>query len=129
MRALAPNAKVYACEVATAAPLAASLAAGEPVTVDYTPSFVDGIGGKSVLHEMWPVVRDLVDGSLVSSLEEVAAALRLMIERSRVVAEGAGAAAVAAALAGRAGGGKVVCIVSGGNIDAAKLRELLADPA
>jgi threonine dehydratase len=93
--------------------------------VPYTASFVDGIGASGVLVEMWPLASTLLAGSLVSSLAEVAAAVRLLAGRARVVAEGAGAAAVAAAVAGRAGGGKVVCIVSGGNIDLAKLALIL----
>jgi threonine dehydratase len=116
---------VYACEVATAAPLAASLAAGELTKVDYVPSFVDGIGAPEVFPEMFELTRELVDGSLVAGLDEVAAAVRLLAERARVVAEGAGATPVAAALAGKAGAGKVICVVSGGNIDASKLAEIL----
>ncbi len=125
LRAVAPKARVWACEVETAAPLAASLAAGEPREVDYTASFVDGIGGKSVLAEMWPLARELLAGSLVVSLEQVAAAVRLLAERCRVIAEGAGAAPVAAAMGGQPGAGKVVCVVSGGNIDAVKLAAIL----
>lgn len=125
VRALRPQAKVVACEVATAAPLAPSLAAGEPRTVPYQPSFVDGIGGKSVLAEMWPLAKSLLAGSQVVPLEEVAAAVRLLAERHRVIAEGAGATPVAAALAGAGAGGKVVCVVSGGNIDSGKLTAIL----
>jgi threonine dehydratase len=126
VRALRPDVSVYAAEVETAAPLAASLAAGGPQSNSpYTASFVDGIGSTSVLAEMWPLATTLLAGSLVSPLADVAAAVRLLVERARVVAEGAGAAAVAAALAGRAGGGKVVCVVSGGNIDLAKLAVIL----
>jgi threonine dehydratase len=127
-RALKPDLRIFACEVATAAPFAASLAAGSPQTIAYTPSFVDGIGGLFVLPEIWPLARRLLDGSIVSEVGEVAAAVRLLVERNRVVAEGAGAAAVAAALSGRAGvgrAGKVVCVVSGGNIDPAKLAAIL----
>ncbi len=129
LRALKPTARVYAVEVATAAPLAASLRAGEPVEIDYAPSFVDGIGGKSVLPEMWAPARRLLDGSLVVSLAETRAAIRLLVARARVIAEGAGAASVAAALAGKAGGGKVVCVVSGGNIDSSLLAAILAEAA
>jgi threonine dehydratase len=125
LRALKPEVSVYAAEVETAAPFAASLRAGEPQTVDYRPSFVDGIGARSVLHEMWPMARRLLDASLVVSLSEVAAAIRLLAERNRVVAEGAGATPVAAAMSGRAGRGKVVCVVSGGNIDGTKLAAIL----
>ena len=127
IRALKPETRVYAVEVGTAAPLAASLRAGEPVTVDYRPSFVDGIGGKSVLPEMWPRARDLLDDSLVVSLADIRAAIRLLAERQQVIAEGAGAASVAAALAGKAGRGKVVCVVSGGNIEREILAGILAD--
>jgi threonine dehydratase len=125
LRALRPEVKVFACEVETAAPLHAALRAGAPVPIDYRPSFVDGIGGKGVLAEMWPLARRLLGGSLVVSLEAVAEAIRLLVGRNRVVAEGAGAAPVAAALSGLAGGGKVVCVVSGGNIDADKLALIL----
>ena len=125
IRALAPRVRVLACEVETAAPLAASLAAGAPQTIDYQPSFVDGIGGKSVLAEMWPLASQLLDGSRVVPLAAVADAVRLLAERNRVIAEGAGAVALAAALAGAGAGGRVVCIVSGGNLDAAKLAAIL----
>ncbi len=125
IKVLKPSCKVYGCECDTAAPLAASLAAGGPQNVDHTPSFVDGIGGKGFLPEMWPLVSSLLAGSLVSSISEVAAAVKLLMERNRVIAEGAGACSVAAALAGQAGTGKVVCVVSGGNIDASKLITIL----
>jgi threonine dehydratase len=125
LRALKPDVKVYAAEVETAAPLAASWTAGEPVEIPYTPSFVDGIGAPRVFPEMWQLARQLLEGSLVATLPEVAAAVGLLAERNRVIAEGAGATPVAAAVAGRAGGGKVVCIVSGGNIDIAKLIKIL----
>lgn len=124
-RALQPGTKVYACEVETAAPLARSLARGEPVEADYKPSFIDGIGGKSVLEEMWPLARQLLAGSLVTPVDRVTDAIRTLVERNHVVAEGAGAAPVAAALAGAKGTGTVVCIVSGGNIDPAKLATIL----
>jgi len=128
LRELRPAASVYGCEVTTAAPLAASLAAGAPRPVDYQPSFVDGIGGKTLLPEMWPVVSGLLAGSRVVSLGAVAAAVRLLAERHRVIAEGAGATAVAAAMAmaAEAPSKKIVCIVSGGNIDNAKLATILA---
>jgi threonine dehydratase len=124
LRAKAPHVKIYAAEVETAAPLAASLAAGEPRTVDYTPSFVDGIGSKMVFASMFAHARKLLDGSLVVSLAEAAAAMKLVAERNRVIVEGASACAVAAALSGRAGSGKVVAIISGGNIDLDKFSEL-----
>ena len=126
LRAFAPATKVYACEVETAAPFASSLRAGEPVEIDHTPSFVDGIGGPTVFPEMFALARELLDGSLVVGLEEVAAAIRLLVERNRIVAEGAGAAPVAAALAREPGPEKVVCVVSGGNLDTAKLQTILS---
>jgi threonine dehydratase len=94
--------------------------------VDYTPSFVDGIGAKGVLAEMWPLARDLLAGSIVVSLAQVAEAIRRIAERRRVIAEGAGATSVAAALTGKSGGAKVVCVISGGNIDPSKLATILA---
>jgi len=125
VRAIKAKARVFACEVETGAPLAASLAAGVPREVAYTPSFVDGIGAKTVLEEMFPLVSQLLDGSLVMTLAEVAHALRLLVERNRIVAEGAGAAPLAAALSGKAGAGKIVCIVSGGNINSEKLVKII----
>jgi threonine dehydratase len=125
IRALKPGTKIYACEVETAAPLALSFKCGKPCEVDHKASFVEGIGGKSVLAEMWPLVSKLLDGSLVMSLEEIADAIRLLVEYNCVVAEGAGAAPVAAAISGKAGTGKVVCVVSGGNIDFHKLTMIL----
>lgn len=125
LRAVNSKCKIYAAEVATAAPLVVSLAAGTPVAVDYQPSFVDGIGAKVVFPQMLARAQQLLDGSLVAELDEVKSALRLLAERNRVIAEGAGACALACALAGKAGGGKVVCIVSGGNIDFARLCEIL----
>ncbi len=126
VQALAPHVPVYACEAETAAPLAASLAAGEIVRVNYTASFVDGMGSPFVLPPMWPLVRRLLAGSLVVSVSEVASAVRLLAERQRVIAEGAGAAPVAAALKGLAGSGPVACVVSGGNLDTSRLIEILS---
>jgi len=126
LRAFGPQARVYAVEPETAAPLAASLAAGSPQEVEYVPSFVDGAGARTVLPEMWPLVSEAVDGALTVSLDETANAIRLVAERARVIAEGAGALGVAAALSGRAGSGKLVCVVSGGNIDFSTLSTILA---
>jgi threonine dehydratase len=125
MRALKPACRLYAAEVAAGAPLAASLAAGSPQVVDYQASFVDGIGSKTVFPQMLERAQALLDGALVAELAEVAAAMRLLAERNRIIAEGAGACPVACALAGKAGQGKIVCIVSGGNIDLSKLCKLL----
>jgi threonine dehydratase len=125
LRDVRPAARVFACEVAAAAPLAASLSAGRPVAVEHTPSFVDGIGGSSVLPEMWPMAKGLLSGSLVVSISETAAAIRLLVTRARVVAEGAGAAPVAAAVSDRAPAGRIACVVSGGNIDASVLAAIL----
>ncbi|HVT39649.1 MAG TPA: pyridoxal-phosphate dependent enzyme [Gemmatimonadaceae bacterium] len=124
--AIRPGVKVYAAELEGRAPFAAALAAGRPVTIEYTPSFVDGIGGSSVLREMWPLARALLAGSLTATLRQVADALRLVAERSRVIAEGAGAASVAVALAHPTGAKRVACVVSGGNIDAARLSTILS---
>jgi threonine dehydratase len=129
LRALKPECRVYACEVETAAPLAASLEAGEPVPVEWTRTFVDGIGAPEVFPEMFALARELLSDSLVVSVDEAAAAVRLLAERAHVVAEGAGAVPVAAALGRWAEGGTVACVVSGGNIDAAILAGILrGDP-
>jgi threonine dehydratase len=122
---LRPETRLFAAEPATAAPLAASLEVGRPVYFDrWTASFVDGAGGKSVLPTMWPLLSAL-SGSIVVSLDDVARAMRLVAERARVVAEGAAGCAVAAALSGQAGRGKVVAVVSGGNIDLARFAEIV----
>jgi threonine dehydratase len=125
VRDLKPACKIYAAEAASAAPLSASIDAGKPETIEYQPSFVDGIGAKSVFPQMFERAQMLLDGSLTADLTEIADALRLVAERNRVIAEGAGAAAVACALNGKAGTGKVVCVVSGGNIDFEKLCSIL----
>ena len=124
LKALKPSVRVYAAESATAAPLEASLKAGSPQVVDYTPSFVDGIGSKTVFPGMFALAQVLLDGSIVVTLDEVASAIKLVAERNRVIAEGAAGCAVAAALSGKAGGGKIVAIVSGGNIDLKKFCEI-----
>ncbi len=126
LRKLRPAVKIFAAEVETAAPLAASLAAGEPRTVEYRPSFVDGIGSRMVFANMFERARGLLDGSLVVSLAEAAAAMKLVAERNRVIVEGASACAIAAASSGRAGGGRVVAVVSGGNVDLPKFAELVS---
>ena len=125
VKALRPETKIFTAEPKTGAALAAALAAGHPVDVDYRASFVDGSGSRRVLDTMWPLVAPLVDGAVAVPVPEVAAAVRLLAERARVITEGAGALALAAALAGHAGTGKVVCVVSGGNINLAKLAEIL----
>jgi threonine dehydratase len=125
LRARAPRVRIYAAEIESGAPLAASLAAGEPRTVEYKPSFVDGIGSKMVFPSMFERVGRLLDGSLVVTLAEAAQAMKLVAERNRVIVEGAAACAVAAALSGRAGSGKVVAIVSGGNIDLDKFAQIV----
>jgi threonine dehydratase len=126
VKARRPEVRVLAVEVETGAPLTAALAAGHPVTVGYTPSWVDGIGSKTVFASMLARAQELLEGSVVVSLAEVEAAVRMLALRTHVVAEGAGAASVAAALSGRAGGGKLACIVSGGSIDAAVLSRILS---
>ena len=117
---------VYACELEGRAPFAASLAAGAPRSISYTPSFVDGIGGRSVLAEIWPLAREVLAGSLEATLRQVADAVALLVERARVVAEGAGAAPVAAALAHDLGARRIVCVVSGGNIEPRTLATILS---
>jgi threonine dehydratase len=126
VKALRPAVRVYAAEASTAAPLAASLKDGTPQVIDYQPSFVDGIGSKTVFPGMLAEAQRLLEGSIVVTLEEASYALKLMAERTRVIAEGAAACAVAAALSGKAGPGKIVAIVSGGNIDLKKFCALVS---
>jgi threonine dehydratase len=125
VKALRPGTRIVTAEPGTAAALAAAFAAGHPADVDYQPSFVDGSGSRRVLDSMWPLVSPLVDDAVAVPVAEVAAAVRTLAERVRVIAEGAGALAPAAALSGRAGAGKIVCVVSGGNINLDKLAEIL----
>ncbi len=125
LRELRPGCKVFAAEVSTAAPLAASLSAGAPTEINYQPSWVDGIGAKAVFPQMFERAKKLIDGSLVAELQSVAGAVKLLAERNHVIAEGAGACPVACALSGKAGTGRVVCVVSGGNIDSTKLVRIL----
>jgi threonine dehydratase len=126
VRARKRDVKVYAAEPETAAPLKTSLARGEPSYFEsWTASFVDGAGGRSVLPTMWPLLNTLVDDSIVVSLDEVRAAMARTAERVHVIAEGAAACAVAAALSGRASGHKIVAVVSGGNIDLAQFALLV----
>ena len=126
IKAERPETRVYAVEQETAAPLNATLRAGSPQVIEYRQSFVDGAGAKALLPKMWALVEPLIDGAYEVTLDEVASAIRLLAERARVIAEGAGALAPAAALSGRAGEGKIVCIVSGGNIDFSVLSTILA---
>jgi len=126
IKVIKPAVRVLACELETATPLQAALDADEPVEVSYTRSFISGMGSAQVLPAMWPVIRDCLDGATVVSLRQVCDAIRIMVDSNHVVAEGAGAAPVAAALAGHAGTGKIVCVVSGGNLGSDYLTEILA---
>jgi threonine dehydratase len=127
VKAARPGVKVYAVEPETGAPVTATLAAGTPTAVDYTPSFVDGSGSRALIPGVWAHASRLLDGAFALPTAETAAAVRLLAERIRVIAEGAGALSVAAATGGRIEGArKIVCIVSGGNIDAAVLGRILA---
>ena len=117
--------KLYAAEVSTGAPFAAALGAGKPTVIEYTPTFVDGIGAPRVLPEMFSLAKRLLDGAIVSTPEDIAAAVRIIAEQNHVISEGAGAASVAAALTGKAGTGKIACVISGGNIDPQKMIKIL----
>ncbi|HUG64026.1 MAG TPA: pyridoxal-phosphate dependent enzyme [Gaiellaceae bacterium] len=126
VKTLRPQTRVVVVEPETGAPVAAAVANnGVPVPVEYTPSFIDGAGSGGLLPDMWERAAPLVDDACAISLAEAASAVRVLAERGRIVAEGAAGLAVAAALAGRAGAGRVVCIVCGGNIDPARLAAIL----
>jgi threonine dehydratase len=128
IKALRPDVRVIGAEPETAAPYALSLREGGPRKFPHwTASFVDGAGGQSVTARMWERMQPVVDGAVTVSLDEVRGAMRLTADKARVIAEGAGALALAAALTGEAGEGPIVCIVSGGNIDLAKFATLVAD--
>jgi threonine dehydratase len=128
VKALKPDVRVLGSEPETAAPYALSLARGEPSKFpDWEASFVDGAGGQSVTQRMWDRMQPVVDGSVIVSLDQVREAMRLMADKARVIAEGAGALALAAALSGEAGEGPIVCVVSGGNIDLKKFASLVSE--
>ncbi len=124
VRALEADTRVLAAESEMSTPFTAALEAGKVVTVNHEPSFISGIGGLSVLPEMWPLVHHLLDGSIVSSLSAVANAVRILFESNRVVAEGAGATALAGALSLKASG-PIVCVITGGNIDKSHMVTIL----
>jgi threonine dehydratase len=125
MRRLKPAVRMIVAESEAAQPAAAALANGRPVRVPHLQSFVDGMGSATVLEEMWPLIRGMVDHAACASFTQIVEAIRLLAGRHHVIAEAAGAASVAAALAGRCGKGNIICIVSGGNIDASKLGAIL----
>lgn len=126
LRQLAPTVEIHACEVETAAPLTPSLAAGKATTVARTASFVDGIGSATLLPRMWPFAKEILTASHTTPVAAIASAIRLLVERNRIVAEGAGACAVAVALSGCIEARRIVCVVSGGNIDTAVLARILS---
>jgi threonine dehydratase len=130
IKALKPDVKIWSAEPETAAPAALSFEKGSPqVFENWQASFVDGAGGQSMFPRMWERMKPLVDGCIVVSLEQTKAAMRMMAEKARVIAEGAGALPLAAALTGKAGKGPIVAIVSGGNIDLKKFAELIGATA
>jgi threonine dehydratase len=129
VKALRPEAEIVGAEPETAAPYAFSLEQGAPGKfAEWQASFVDGAGGQSVTKRMWQRMRPLADRSIVVTLDETRQAMRSIAEKSRTIAEGAGALSLAAALTGQAGDGPIVCVVSGGNIDLAKFAELVTSP-
>jgi threonine dehydratase len=125
VRALSPTVKIIACELASAHPLEAAFAAGGPTETPHAPGFVSGVGFGTVLPEMWPLLKGMIDEVITVSLADVGAAIKTMVEHNRVVAEGAGAVSVAAALSGRYAAAKVCAVVSGGNLDTAMLATIL----
>jgi threonine dehydratase len=125
VRALKPAVKIIACELASAHPLQSAFAAGRPILTAHEAGFVSGVGYGQVLPEMWPLARSLIDEVVTVTLAQVAQAIKLLAENNRVVAEGAGAVSVAAALAGQYSPSKVCAVVSGGNIDSEILAAIL----
>ena len=125
MRRLKPAVRMVVVESEAAQPAAAALSAGRPVPVPHLESFVDGMGSTTVLQDMWPLLRQVADQPACVSFAQIVAAIRLLAARHHLIAEAAGAASLAAALSGQAGGGNVVCVISGGNIDPARLSLIL----
>ena len=125
VRALRPEVKIIACELASAHPLQSAFAAGAPTPTAHDAGFVSGVGYGSVLPEMWPLVKSMVDEVVTVSLAQVAQTIKLLAEHNRIVAEGAGALSVAAALAAQYSPSKVCAVISGGNIDSDVLAAIL----
>jgi threonine dehydratase len=125
VKAERPEVRFYSAEPETGAPAAATFASGSPTEVEYTPSFVDGSGSKALIPQVWEHVAGLADGGFALPLDDVAEATRVLAERARIIPEGAGALSTAAALSGRVEGRRIVCIVSGGNIDAGVFARIL----
>jgi threonine dehydratase len=126
VKAERPEVRFFSAEPEKGAPAAASLAAGEPTGVEYTPSFVDGSGSRELIPAVWEHASQLLEGAFAIPLDDVAATIRTLAERARIIPEGAGALAAATALTGRVEGARrIVCIVSGGNIDAAVFARIL----
>jgi threonine dehydratase len=129
VKAMKPEVEIIGAEPETAAPYAHSLEEGGPSTFpNWQASFVDGAGGQSVTERMWQRMRPIAGRSIVVTLDETRQAMRLIAEKSRTIAEGAGALSLAAALTGKTGHGPIVCVVSGGNIDLKKFAELVTAP-
>jgi len=122
---LRPGARMIVVESEAAQPAAAALRAGHPMTVPHRQSFVDGMGSSTVLNEMWPLLQRMADAAALVSFAQIADAVRMLAQRHHVIAEAAGAASLAAAITGQAGKGNIVCIISGGNMDAARLAAIL----
>jgi threonine dehydratase len=125
VRALRPAVKIIACELDSAQPLTAAFAANAPIQVAHAPGFVSGVGFGTVLPEMWPLARSMIDAVVTVTLSQVAEAIKILVERNRVVAEGAGAVSAAAALFGRFEYNRVCAVISGGNIDSPLLSSIL----
>ena len=126
VKALRPETEIYVCEPETGAPVTAAIANGRtPTKIEYTTSFIDGAGSGALLPEMWAHAEPLVTDAFSISLADAAAGVRLLLERGRIVGEGAAGLPIAAAVAGHGGEGRVVCIVSGGNIDPHRIAEIL----
>ena len=125
VRAIKPDVKIIACELASAHPLKSAFDAGAPTQTSHEAGFVSGVGFGSVLHEMWPLARSMIDEVITVSLAQVAQAIKLLAENNRIVAEGAGAVSVAAALTARYAQSKVCAVISGGNIDSDILATIL----
>jgi threonine dehydratase len=125
VRAIKPQVKIIACELASAHPLRSAFDAGAPVQTAHEAGFVSGVGFGSVLPEMWPLARSMIDEVMTVSLAQVAQAIRLLAENNHIVAEGAGAVSAAAALSGQYAQRKVCAVISGGNIDGGVLAAIL----
>ena len=127
IKQLRPSVKVYGVQALNAPSMFESHRQGHQITLDSVSTFADGIAVKHPGDTTFAMVEQYVDDIVTVSEDEIATAILTMIEKQKLIAEGAGAVSVAAAMFGKLpiAGKKVVCLVSGGNIDVTILSRVI----